>query len=280
MNRATPIRRRTRVRSSIDLIQLQYVVAAADRGSLRQVTELHRVRHSVVSRSIRQMEHSIGAILFERSGNGVRPTAIGRNVLRMARMILEQVDALVAVAKSNNRGDMGRLSVGFCTSISAGNLRATFVDFITRHPQIELTTVERSRIRLSTQLRSGAVDILILAGDIPALGDENLPLWSERIFVAIPEEHPLGARDVLFWTDLRGETLLLSSYDPGPELEALLVSKLASSSDRRVTPKERSYRRQTPHGDNTSICVVVFNCSGANGGTDGSRFQIEECTPS
>ena len=147
-------------------------------------------------------------------------------------MILEQVDALVVVAKSNNRGDMGRLSVGFCTSISAGNLRATFVDFITRHPQIELTTVERSRIRLSTQLRSGAVDILILAGDIRALGDKNLPLWSERIFVAIPEEHPLAARDVLFWTDLRGEALLLSSYDPGPELEALLVSKLASLSDR------------------------------------------------
>ncbi len=63
--------------------------------------------------------------------------------------------------------------------------------------------------------------------------DNNiLPLWSERILVALPKDHPLATRDAIYWTDLRNETVLLSQYDPGRELEDLLISKLVSSEDR------------------------------------------------
>jgi hypothetical protein len=76
--------------------------------------------------------------------------------------------------------------VGFYTSLSAGNLRATLV----------------------------------------------LPLWSERILVALPEGHQLAAKKSIYWTDLRNETVLLSQYDPGRELEDLLIAKLVSTADR------------------------------------------------
>ena len=125
----------------------------------------------------------------------------------MARLILEQVDVLVATAQSNGRGEAGRLSIGFCTSISAGNLRATLTEFKSRHPRIELATVERSRTRLATALRNGTADILIVTGEVP-LPDNNVrPLWSERILVSLPEDHVLASGAVVYWTDLRNESV-------------------------------------------------------------------------
>lgn len=217
---------------AVDLQQLRFAIAAADYGSIRQAAELLSIRHSILSRSIRQLEHRIGAIVFERSGGGVKPTPAGRRVLRMARLILEQVDVLVVTARANGRGEAGHLSIGFCTSISAGNLRATLTEFKIRHPRIELATVERSRRRLATALRNGTVDILVVTGDVP-LPDNNVhPLWSERILVCLPEDHVLATRPVVYWTDLRNETVLPSQYDPGRELEDLLISKLVSPADR------------------------------------------------
>lgn len=217
---------------AIALQQLRYAIAAADYGSIRQAAQLLSIRHSILSRSIRQLEHLIGVTVFERSGSGVKPTRAGRNVLWMARQILEQVEVLVATAKSNGRGEAGRLSIGFCTSMSAGNLRATLAEFRQRFPLVELAMMERSRARLAGSLRDGSLDILIIPGDVPLSGANIRPLWSERILVALGEDHPLAPRPVIFWTDLRSETVLFSQHDPGRELEAFLVSRLACINDR------------------------------------------------
>ena len=123
-------------------------------------------------------------------------------------------------------------SVGFYTSLSAGNLRATLVDFRLRCPQVELGMVERSRMRLVTALRNGAIDIVIATGGGPVFDSKELPLWRERILVALPEGHPLAERKTIYWTDLRNETVLLSQYDPGRELEDLLMAKLVQTADR------------------------------------------------
>ena len=217
---------------AVDLQQLRFAIAAADYGSLRQAAAVFSIPHSILSRSIRQFEHRIGTTVFERSGRGVQPTPAGRRILRMARLILEQIDVLVATAKSNGRGEAGRLSIGFCTSISAGNLRATLTEFKNRHPRIELATIERSRTRLATSLRNGTADVLIVTGDVP-LPDNNIrPLWSERVLLSLPEDHALAAREVVYWTDLRNETVLLSQHDPGRELEDLVISRLVSPAER------------------------------------------------
>jgi DNA-binding transcriptional LysR family regulator len=139
------------------------------------------------------------------------------------------MDALVTSTRYDGRGEAGRLAVGFYTSLSAGNLRATLVDFRQRCPQVELRMVERSRMRLVTALRNGAIDVVIATDAGPLFESKVLPLWSERILVALPEGHQLAAKKSTYWTDLRNETVLLSQYDPGRELEDLLMAKLVCS---------------------------------------------------
>ena len=134
-------------------------------------------------------------------------------------------------AQSTGWGESGKPAIGFSTSLLAGNLRASLMDMVQRFPQIEIEMVESSRTRLATALRNSAGHC-----DCPraaSLPETNtMSLWSERIMVAVPESHPLGAREAVYWIDLKDDRLLLSWRDPGPELQDLLVAKLASPGDR------------------------------------------------
>ena len=102
--------------STVAVQHLRYAVISAEHGSFRRAAETLLMRQSTLSRCIRQLEESIGVTVFERSSGGVCATSAGRDFLRAARSILEQMDALVTSAKSNGRGEAGRLSVGFYTS--------------------------------------------------------------------------------------------------------------------------------------------------------------------
>jgi DNA-binding transcriptional LysR family regulator len=212
--------------------QLQHAIAAADYGSIRQAAEFLSIKQSTLSRSIQFLEHRFGIAIFERSSGGVRATPTGRQFLRMARSMLEQLDALTTVMRTTGRGEAGRLAVGFCTSLTAGNLRASLLDFRQKFPQIQLATVERHRAHLATAMRNGVLDVLIVIGRVSCLNASTKPLWNERVFAVLPEEHPLSANEAIYWTDLRDEIIILSQYDPGQEIEDLLVSKLVSSFDR------------------------------------------------
>jgi DNA-binding transcriptional LysR family regulator len=224
---------RAQFRSSIIALQhLRYAVSAAEHGSFRRAAEALLLRQSTLSRCIRQLEESIGMIVFERSSGGVRTTPAGRDFLRTAGSILEQVEALLLTARSTGRGEAGRLAVGFYTSLSAGNLRASLLDVGQRFPQIEIEMLESSRARLVTALRNAVVDIVIVPGAASLPETNTMSLWSERIMVAVPESHTLAAKEAVYWIDLRDERLLLSRRDPGPELQDLLVAKLASPGDR------------------------------------------------
>jgi DNA-binding transcriptional LysR family regulator len=218
--------------SGLDLRQLRYAVLAADYGSIRQAAEALLMKQSTISRSIRQLEDALGVAVFARTSGGVQATDAGRQFLRMARSVLDQMDMIVAVTQANGRGASGRLTVGFCTSLTTGNLRATLLEFRKRFPDVQLGTIERSRARLVTALHNGAVDIHIVTGDASSFYSKVMPLWSERILAALPESHALAAQDVVYWTDLQNQTVLLSQYDPGRELEGLMTTKLTSTGDR------------------------------------------------
>jgi Bacterial regulatory helix-turn-helix protein, lysR family len=125
-----------RLTSAVDLVHLRYAAAAADHGSFRRAAEARLLRQSTLSRCIRQLEERIEMIVFERSSGGARATQAG-DFLQMARSIPEQMDTLVASAHSAGRSEAGRLAIGFYTSLSAGHIRATLIDYAYRFPRVE-----------------------------------------------------------------------------------------------------------------------------------------------
>jgi DNA-binding transcriptional LysR family regulator len=215
--------------AKIDLKHLRYAVAAADHGSVRRAAETLSVRQSTLSRAVRQLEHATSIRIFERSTSGVVVSTLGSEFIQMARAVLEQINEFGQSAATQLRKE--RLRVGFCTSLSAGGLRASLLDFRNRSPQCQLLMLERRRSRLSMNLQNGTLDIVISTGRLP-MACKTITLWSERVLIAVPEDHRLAAQDVIYWTDLRSETLLISQYDPYWEFEDLVTSKLLSYEDR------------------------------------------------
>lgn len=86
--------------SNIGLQHLRNAVAAADHGSFRQAANTLLLRQSTLSRCIRQLEESIGIVVFKRSSGGVRPTPVGLEFLRSARflMLAEEMKEVLGTA--------------------------------------------------------------------------------------------------------------------------------------------------------------------------------------
>jgi DNA-binding transcriptional LysR family regulator len=249
----------------IELKHLRYADAALRHGSFRKAADALGLKQSNLSRRIRDLEDQLGVRIFERTNGGVRPTRAGRDFLQSAHHILDELQALIGAANTVGRGDGGRLTVGFYTSLSAGNLRATLIEYSNRFPQVEICTVEDARTRLFSGLHNRTLDIAIVTGDpAPEVGN-SMALWSERILIAIPEAHPLAAKEILNWADLKRERFVLTTRDPGPEIEAVLITKL-------VTPGESlNLDHHYVHGETLKglvsagqgATVVCESCMGA-----------------
>jgi DNA-binding transcriptional LysR family regulator len=219
----------SQLNGKIDLKHLRHAVAAADYGSFRQAAEALNIKQSTVSRSILQLEHATSIRLFERSPGGVVVSTLGSDFIRMAKAVLEQINEFGPSIATRSQNEV--LRIGFCTSLSAGGLRANILDFRGRFPEFRLAMLERRRSRLSTKLQNGTLDIIISTGNL-SLDCRNIALWSERVLIALPDDHRFADRDIIYWTDLRSETLLMSQYDPYWEFEDLVNSKLLSPDDR------------------------------------------------
>ena len=61
----------------VELRALRWAIIAAQHKSLGRAAETLNIRRSTLSRGLRDLEHRLGAILFERTNGGTRPTLAG-----------------------------------------------------------------------------------------------------------------------------------------------------------------------------------------------------------
>lgn len=210
----------------IELRQLRYLIAAAEAGSFSRAARNLNIKQATLSRHILDVEKRLGMALFDRKTRGATLTKDGEIYLRTAQQIVGEWEELNAWVRSTRMGESGRLALGFYTSFSAGNLRATLSEFGERHPEVKLCGFERDRKMLLAGIENGLLDIAIMIGDTAYPGLMSRSFWSERILVAMPEGHPLASRERIHWTDLTGERFLLTQRDPGPETRNMLLGKL------------------------------------------------------
>jgi len=249
---------------SIEFRDLRWAIVAAQHRSLRQAAEALNVRQSTLSRCLRGLEHKLGATLFQRTNGGTRPTIEGQEFLNAARRIVEETDTITTRLKTRSRGESGRLTIGVHASLSAGNLRATLIEYRRRFPDVNAHLVDGSSNHLISDLASFAIDVAFVAEENPKWDGKWLSVWSERIVVALPEGHPLSHRDFVSWKELRHESLLLPQRGPGPEFLKLLVAKAGCSDPCRVLHQDVGLDRLlTLVGANWGVLLALEGATGA-----------------
>jgi DNA-binding transcriptional LysR family regulator len=224
----------------VEVPHLRYVVAAADHSSFRRAAAVLNITQPTLSKRIRELEDRLGILLFERSNGGAQLTALGEDFVESARRVLAELELMENRARAGKRGEAGRLEIGFYTSLSTGTLRDTIFTFAEQHAQVDVNLTEDARATLIPLLDRGVIDIVVVLGEPNNTDYAHMSLWSERIMVAFPKAHPLAARDFVYWTDLKTERFLMSRRDPGPEIQDILLNKLASPGDRPLIKQIRA----------------------------------------
>lgn len=187
------------------------------------------VEQSTLSRSILRLERVVGAKLFNRSRAGVSVTMVGARFVRSARSIVANAERMVTTTRMAGQGRAGSLMIGFNSSVSAGNLRATIAGWQQNNPDVDFEGVESDRAALLAGLDTGEIDIAVLMGEADHNGYHHSLFWSERTLVALPAHHPLIECNTLHWTDLRSARFILPAADPGPDIRDMLIGRLAIS---------------------------------------------------
>ncbi len=205
--------------------QLHYVVTLAETGSFRRAAELLNVRQSTVSRAIRDLEDRLGVSLFERNHTGARPTDAGQRFLAGVRPAIEQLESAVHLAAAAGRAEVGVVRIGILTSLGSGFLRELIRTYTVQRPGVRLEIREGSRDAHIASVRRHLTDIAFLVDGEHVHDCEASKLWHERIYVALPKDHRLARRRILKWSDLGGESFLVSGFAAGPEVHSFIMRR-------------------------------------------------------
>ena len=102
------------------LEQFVQVVEIAKTGSISKAAENLLMSQPGLSASVKQLERELGADLFVRNKKGVELTAVGSNFVSHAKQILNQVDSLAYLCKSDSNQVFQTLCVAACHFRFAG----------------------------------------------------------------------------------------------------------------------------------------------------------------
>ncbi len=227
----------------VEFRDLRLAVITSQHRSLRQAAEAINIRQSTLSRRLRDLEYRVGAVLFERTNGGTRPTIAGLEFFELARHLLEDTETALRNLRSRSRGENGKLTIGVYASMATGNMHATLAEYHRRLPEVDVQTVDGSHSRLIFALARNAVDVAIMTSYRAGWDDRALSLWTERVIVALPERHPLAEHGTLSWRQLANQRLIFPLHGPGPELESLLAAKLNGDKPNRVLHQESGLDR-------------------------------------
>lgn len=130
---------------------------------------------------------------FTACRHGAELTAAGAAFLGEAKASLAAAEKAKLAAQSANRGETGRLSLGF-TASSAFNpvVSTTIRRFRARWPEVQLSLTEMNTLALMQKLERGELDATFMR---PSLDDptgirlRRLP--DEPMVIALPASHPL-----------------------------------------------------------------------------------------
>jgi DNA-binding transcriptional LysR family regulator len=183
-----------------------YCAVARARSFTRAAEELH-VSQPVVSRTVRELERSLGVDLLVRTTRSVSLTAQGEELLDLAGDLLDRVDRTMERFAAYCRGDYGRIVVATLPSIAAGYLPPLLVAFLAENAGMRVEILDVTAAEAARAVESGAADLAIASPTTTASLHSDL-LVRDRFVAVLGERHPLARRRTLTWSALAAEPFI------------------------------------------------------------------------
>lgn len=191
------------------LTELRYIVAVARERHFGRAADACFVSQPTLSVSIKKLEGELGSQIFERGGNEVSLTPIGEQVVAQAQRVLDETAKIKAIAEQGKDPLLGPLKAGVIYTIGPYLLPRIVKTLIRKYPQMPLVLYENYTAKLLEQLRTGELDVAILAEPFDTTGLDVQPLYDEEFFVTVPKGHPWEGLKSVQSEELREQTMLL-----------------------------------------------------------------------
>src|SRR5215467_14139332 len=132
----------------LKLQHLKIVIAVAEWGSMQRAAKQLAVSQPVVSKAIADLEDALGVRLFDRSPQGVEPTAYGRALLKRSIAVFDDLRTGVDEIKFMADPTSGKLRIGSTEPLLAGLGVAVMERLWRQYPRINLRVVEADSVTL------------------------------------------------------------------------------------------------------------------------------------
>ena len=142
----------------MNLRDLKYIIAVAETKHFGKAARLCFVSQPTLSGQIKKLENHLGVAIFERTNRSVETTDVGEGVLRHARSILEQIDAMEQLAQAFTDPLAGPLRVGAIPTLSPYLVPLILSPLLEKYPQLRLVLSEELTDVLVHRLRDHEVD--------------------------------------------------------------------------------------------------------------------------
>ena len=181
----------------MDLRQLRYFVAVAERGGFAAAASALNVAQSALSRHVKQLEQELGGALLERGARGVSVTESGKVLLARGRWLFGAIDDVKAEVRTENREPGGTVRLGAPSSL--GDIfYAPLARLITkRFPRVRLELSEGLTEAMSDHLLRAELDLAIVTMPQPNDHLDYETLVIEQVFLIGPPRDPLLTRGKL-----------------------------------------------------------------------------------
>jgi DNA-binding transcriptional LysR family regulator len=195
----------------MELRHLRYFLALAHEGNFTRAAAKIGIGQPPLSQQIRDLETEIGVQLFHRVPHGAELTAAGHAFLPDAQAAIDAAERAKLSAQRANRGETGRLSLGF-TASSAFNVHVsgTIRQYRSRWPDVRLSLSEMNSKGLMDRLMRGEIDAAFIRPGLENPREVRLKLLTaERMVIALPTGHRLAAQSHLPLSALAEEHFIL-----------------------------------------------------------------------
>src|SRR5687768_4306068 len=115
----------------LKLHDMRVLIAVVEAGSMHKAAERLRTSQPAISRSISDLEHSVGVRLLERSPRGIRPTPYGRVLVKRGVAAFDEFRQGMKDIKFLADPSTGELRIACSDAMAAGPVLAV-IEKLTR----------------------------------------------------------------------------------------------------------------------------------------------------
>jgi len=150
--------------SSMDWDDLKVFTAIAHNGSVRAAARQLGIHHSTVARRLDHFEKRLGAVMFNRTPEGLKLSADGQLVLVQAEQVEGHIDDIERALVGRDQRLQGHVRITFPEPVGTSFLMRDLGLFVAAYPNISLDFIDSYE---ALSLTRGEADIAVRVTDSP-----------------------------------------------------------------------------------------------------------------